>query len=184
LPHAQDAPHRQPITTRRAGPGDAGTLATTLAEAFESYREWAPAGWLPPSQSAETTAALAEALSRPDVWCLLAESQSGPVGHVALSPTTIVQPEPAPAGTVNLWQLFVRPSWQGRGVARRLMRSAVTEAHRRGCARLRLWTPRGAARARRFYEREGWTPTGNERDESPIRLPIVEYERALSQPHA
>jgi hypothetical protein len=64
------------------------------------------------------------------------------------------------------------------------MRSAVTEAHRRSCARLRLWTPRGAARSRRFYEREGWTPTGNERDESPIRLPIVEYERALSQPHA
>jgi len=183
-PEAHEAPHPEPITTRLAGPGDAGTLLTTVAEAFESYREWAPAGWQPPSQSAEATKLLAEALSRPDVWCLVAESHSGPVGHVALSPTTIVQPEPAPVGTVNLWQLFVRPGWQGRGVGRRLMRSALSEAHRRGFARVRLWTPRGAARSRRFYEREGWTPTGNERDESPIGLPIVEYERASSQPHA
>jgi GNAT superfamily N-acetyltransferase/ketosteroid isomerase-like protein len=182
-PDAHDALHCQSITTRLAGPRDVGTLVTTLAEALESYREWAPADWSRPSQSAETTEALAEALSRPDVWCLVAGSQSGPVGHVALSPTTIVQPEPAPAGTVNLWQLFVRLSWQGRGVGRRLMRSALAEAHRRGFARLRLWTPRGAARSRRFYEREGWTPTGNERDESPIGLPIVEYERASRQPH-
>jgi GNAT superfamily N-acetyltransferase len=184
LPDVHDAPHRQPITTRRAGPGDAGNLVTTMAEAFASYREWAPPGWLPPGQNAEAIEALAEALLRPEVWCLLAESPSRPVGHVALSPTTIVQPEPAPVGTVNLWQLFVRPTWQGRGVGRRLMRSALTEAHTRGFARLRLWTPRGAAGARRFYEREGWTLTGNERDESPIGLPIVEYERASSQPHA
>jgi GNAT superfamily N-acetyltransferase/ketosteroid isomerase-like protein len=184
LPDAHDAAHRQPITTRRAGPGDAGMLLMILAEAFEGYREWAPAGWLPPSHSAEATEVLAKELSRPDVWCLLAESPGGPVGHVALSPTTIVQPEPAPEGTVNLWQLFVRPTWQGRGVGQRLMRSAVTEAHRRGFARLRLWTPRGAARARRFYERGDWTLTGNERDESPIGLPIVEYERASSQPQA
>jgi hypothetical protein len=45
-------------------------------------------------------------------------------------------------GTVNLWQLFVRPAWQGRGVGRCLMRSPLGEAHRRGFARLRLWTPR------------------------------------------
>jgi Acetyltransferase (GNAT) domain len=96
----------------------------------------------------------------------------------------IVQPEPAPVGTVNLWHLFVRPTWQGRGAGRRLMRSALTEAHTRGFARLRLWTPRGAAGARRFCEREGWTVTGNERDESPIGLPIVEYDRASSQLNA
>jgi GNAT superfamily N-acetyltransferase/ketosteroid isomerase-like protein len=184
LPDVHDAPHSQPITTRRAGPGDAGTLATTMAEAFASYREWAPPGLLPPGQNAEGIEALAEALSRPEVWCLLAESPIEPVGHVALSPTTIVQPEPAPVGTVNLWQLFVRPTWQGRGVGQRLMRSALTEAHTRGFTRLRLWTPRGAAGARRFYEREGWTLAGNERDESPIGLPVVEYERASSQPHA
>jgi GNAT superfamily N-acetyltransferase/ketosteroid isomerase-like protein len=180
---AHDGPDRLPITTRRAGAGDAARLVATVTEAFERYRAWAPPGWQPPSQSAEATDLLAEALSRPDVWCLVAESQSAPVGHVALSPTTIVQPEPAPAGTVNLWQLFVRPAWQGRGVGRCLMRSALGEAHRRGFARLRLWTPRGAARSRRFYERAGWTPTGNERDESPIGLPIVEYERASWQPN-
>jgi hypothetical protein len=36
-------------------------------------------------------------------------------------------------------------------------------------------------RARRFYEREGWTLTGRAHDEgSSIGLPTVEYSRVLS----
>lgn len=183
MPDAHSARCYPAVNTRRAGPDDASTLAATLADAFDGYREWAPSGWAPPTQSDEATEALAEALSRADVWCLLAESQNEPVGHVALSLKTIVQPESAPRGTVNLWQLFVRTTWQGLGVAPRLMRSALAEADRRGFARLRLWTPRGAARAGRFYEREGWTLTGNERAESPLGFPILEYGRGSAQQH-
>lgn len=163
--------------TRRAGPGDAATLAAMIAEGFDGYRAWAPPGWSAPEERVEATRRLSDALGRPDVWCLLAESGGEAVGHVTLSLTTMAQPEPAPAGTVNLWQLFVRPAWRGRGVAPVLMRAALHEAGRRGFVRARLWTPRGAMRARRFYEREGWTVTGAERDESPLRLSIVEYER-------
>lgn len=170
---------RPRVTTRRADPRDAAALATTLIEAFDGYREWAPAGWSPDVPRAATTAGLADALSRPDVWCLLAERQGEPIGHVALSRSTVIQPEVPPAGTVNLWQLFVRPAWHGAGVAPLLLRSAVSEAHRRGFTRLRLWTPRGAVRARRFYEREGWTRTGEERQEPAVELPVIEYERAV-----
>jgi GNAT superfamily N-acetyltransferase len=182
-PDVQDARRigTKAVSMRRAHPRDAGTLAATLAEAIDGYRIWAPAGWSPPDQTAEATHALAQALSLPEVWCLLAECEWNPAGHVALSPRTAVQPEEAPAGTVNLWQLFVRPKWQGRGVAPLLMLAALAETRRRGFTRLRLWTPRDAARARRFYEREGFTLTGNEREESPLGIAIVEYARGVSE---
>ncbi|MGE5636291.1 MAG: GNAT family N-acetyltransferase [Nocardioidaceae bacterium] len=167
--------------TRSAGPADAGVIAQTVAEAFDGYRDWAPAGWAPPESSVGEPgrAALAAALGRPGVWCLLAFDDRMPAGHVALSPFTFVQPEAAPPGSVNLWQLFVRPPWQGSGLASALLDAAVAEAVERGNARMRLWTPRGAGRARRFYEREGWTTTGDVRDDSPLGLPVVEYERRL-----
>lgn len=177
-----DAGGTSEFSIRRARPPDAATLATTLAEAFDSYRVWAPTGWSPPDHTAEATDALALALSRADVWCLVARCDGNPAGHVALAPRTAVQPEDAPTGTVNLWQMFVRQAWHGRGIASLLMLSAIAEARRRGYTRIRLWTPRDAARARRFYEREGFTLTGNEREESPLGIAIVEYAHALSAP--
>lgn len=165
--------------TRVARAADARGISEILAEAFEGYRAWAPPEWLPPPRDQEE-AFLATALSRSDVWFLLAIAQGKAVGHVALSPFTMVQPQTPPGGTINLWQLFVRPPWQGRGVGPQLMRAAVAEARRRGFTRLRLWTPRDAARARRFYEREGWTTTGSTRDKASVGLPLVQYARALT----
>ncbi len=166
------------VTTRVARAADAGVIAEILTEAFEGYRAWAPPGWSPPpSEGAETF--LAGALSRSDVWFLLAIAHGKAVGHVALSPFTMFQQQPPPAGTVNLWQLFVRPPWQGRGVATQLMGAAVAEARRREFTRMRLWAPRDAARARRFYEREGWTTTGDTRGRALVGLPLVQYARAL-----
>ncbi len=89
------------------------------------------------------------------------------------------EPKPPPPGTFNLWQLFVRPRWQASGVADVLMEAAVAEAQRRGFSRLRLWTPRDHARARAFYERQGWKATGGERDDPSMGLAIVEYARAV-----
>jgi GNAT superfamily N-acetyltransferase len=79
-------------------------------------------------------------------------------------------------------QLFVRPAWQGRGIATRLMDAAAREARQRGFTRMRLWTPQGQSRARRFYEREGWTFTGAVHEDSPFGLPVVEYSRTLDPP--
>jgi GNAT superfamily N-acetyltransferase len=80
---------------------------------------------------------------------------------------------------VFLWELFVRAEWHGQGVAPVLVRAAVTEALRRGFSRIQLWTPEGAPRARRFYEREGWTLTGRVHSHSDLGLPTVEYARSI-----
>jgi GNAT superfamily N-acetyltransferase len=62
-------------------------------------------------------------------------------------------------------------------VAAELLAAAVAEARQRGFQRMRLLTPRDHARARRFYEREGWRPTGVELDRGStlLGLAIVEY---------
>jgi len=170
------------VVMRPAKPADGTTVATTLSSAFESYRAWAPREWSPPVPSAADIARLSEALAHPDVWCVLALDADLVIGHVALSLFSIEDPEPPPAGTVNLWQLFVKPAWHGQGVATLLIDAAVAEARRRGFTRMRLWTPQGAGRARRFYEREGWRPTGNVHKDSPFGLPTVEYARRVVAP--
>src|SRR5205823_7013605 len=85
------------------------------------------------------------------------------IGVVSLSPRTAADPEPAPPGTLYLWQLFVRPAWQRTGLAQALLDLAFDEARRRGARRLSLWAAAGAGQARRFYEKEGFTPTGAEK---------------------
>ena len=166
-------------TFRIAGPGDAHQIAAIVADAFEAYRVWAPSDWSPPRLGEEEELVLARALGRADVWCLLALAGGEVVGHVALSPLTAIDPEPPPSGTINLWQLFVRQEWQGRGVAAHLAAGALDEASRRGYARVRLWTPRGAIRARRFYRAQGWRLTGRLRSRSPAGLPLVEYAQRV-----
>jgi hypothetical protein len=55
---------------------------------------------------------------------------------------------------------------------------ALEEAARRGFPTIRLFTPVGQARARRFYEREGWEERGEPFD-APLGLSLIEYRREL-----
>jgi ribosomal protein S18 acetylase RimI-like enzyme len=53
----------------------------------------------------------------------------------------------------------------------------VAEARAQGYRRMRFFTPRDQARARRFYEREGFVWTGSETLEPDLGLVLVEYLR-------
>ena len=168
---------RSALTRRIAAPTDVSAIARNLTEGFDSYREWAARSWSSPILGPAAIEHLQARLSHDDLWCQVALDGNDIVGHVALSLSTCEDPDPPPPGVVNLWQLFVRRAWHGRGVATELMRAAVEQAAERGFSTLRLWTPRGAARARRFYEREGWHPTGALHQDSPSGLPTIEYAR-------
>lgn len=165
---------------RAATQADAAVIADNIAAGIGSYREWAPPSWVAPPHGPVQIERLRSRLRDDDVWCLMALDGSDLAGHVALSLATVEDPDPPPAGLANLWQLFVRRSWQGRGLAGELMAAAVSEAGRRGFRTLRLWTPEGAAQARRFYEREGWAHTGAVKRDSPFGLPLVEYRRDVA----
>ena len=163
---------------RRAGPDDAATLAAVQYEGFEGYRGIAPPGW-EPLRPQDDLDGLRASLASPDTYCLFAETPAGEsAGHVAFLPAAVShRPEPDPQ-LAHLWQLFVRPPFWGQGVALALHDAALAEAIARGYTRMRLNTPLDQARARRFYEREGWQLAG-EIDDHGFGLRMVEYRRAL-----
>jgi GNAT superfamily N-acetyltransferase len=100
------------------------------------------------------------------------------VGVVSMAGRTAAHADPPPPGTIYLWQMFIRLGWQGTGLAQALMDLALAEARERDYDRMTLWAAAGAAQARRFYEREGWTVSG-EKDDHDFGLPLVQYERRL-----
>ena len=81
---------------------------------------------------------------------------------------------------MHFWMLFVRPPWWGSGLAHRLHAAACAEARARGFAALRLFTPAAQARARAFYEREGWTVAGAPFAHDTMGIDMVEYRRPLA----
>ena len=150
-----------------------------MGEGFESYRSFAPEGWQPPADVRDFIP-IAERLAYPEVWAMLAERGAEVAGHVAFAPARSTRWGSPDAGMAHLWQLFVREPYWGTGIASALHREAMAEAARRGFTSIRLYTPSGQARARRFYEREGWTTVGDPFVQEDIGLELVEYRRPLS----
>ena len=168
-----------PWSLRRAAPSDAEQIGTVLAEGFEGYRPIAPPGWEPPDVDAELER-LRDFLGNDEVWCMVAEVDGEPAGHVGLMPARLHFHPSDDDGLAQFWQLFVRPRWWGTGLATELHAEAVQEASSRGFTSMRLFTPALQARARRFYEREGWTAAGEPAEDLGFGLPVVEYRRAIS----
>jgi GNAT superfamily N-acetyltransferase len=164
---------------RAATANDVGRMVEVTVEGFEGYRSFAPEGWTPPSASAEAER-LMGLLADEHVWYLVAEHEGELVGHVGFLPADRLSfarvDEP---GLVHFRQLFVTRGHWGTGLARRLHAAAVDEARARGFSGMRLFTPAGQERARRFYEREGWSLAGPPAFDERIGLQIAEYRRAL-----
>jgi GNAT superfamily N-acetyltransferase len=165
------------LSFRPADASDAQALSEALVAGFEGYRAFAPDGWQPPTVGDEL-ARISPLLEDPEAWYLVVEHGGLIVGHTGLQPAR-TSVEPVEDGKLaHLRALFVAPDWWGKGLALDLHGRALEEAARRGYGAIRLFTPAGQARARRFYEREGWRQHGEPR-ESPIGLETVEYRRAL-----
>lgn len=161
-----------PPSIRAATLADAHELAVTVFEGFESYRDWAPAGWDPPAAALQLSG-IRDRLPEDGCVCLLAEAGGTQAGHVAYSPA---REEP---GVAHIWMLFVRRAWWGTGLATDLLARAVAEATREGYAGMRLHTPAEHARARAFYEREGWSAPDPPFYEPMLGLALVTYRLGL-----
>jgi GNAT superfamily N-acetyltransferase len=168
-----------PWSLRPAGPPDAEQVASVQHEGFDGYREFAPPGWEPPDPRSELDH-IRKRLGDPEVWCLLAEQRAEAAGHVAFMPARIHANPSDESELAHFWQLFVREPWWGTGLATALHAEAVREAASRGFTAMRLFTPAAQARARRFYEREGWTAVAEPSDAPEFGMPLVEYRLAIS----
>jgi GNAT superfamily N-acetyltransferase len=162
-----------PLPTLRPGTlDDLSELVETARQAFETYREWAPRGWTPPGTDLHI-AGLRGRLTERGSFCVVAETDGELAGQVGSSPARDER------GTGHLWMLFLREPWWGSGLAAKLLESALEDARRRGFNRMRLLTPSEHARARAFYEREGWTTDGDAIYEPMLGLVLVTYRLPL-----
>jgi GNAT superfamily N-acetyltransferase len=175
-----------PITTRRATVDDVEIVIADVQAGFDSYVDFAPLGWNPPDMRQDQRLT-AELLADPGTWALIAEVDGDPTGHVSFFPARQRSEEierrdwrrrPVIPGLAHLWQLFVLPEWWGRGVAPLLHEAATAEMRARGFERARLFTPAQHLRARRFYERRGWSPV-REEYHPWLALSLAEYALLL-----
>jgi GNAT superfamily N-acetyltransferase len=173
--HAPDPPD----CFRPATPADAEALARGVVDGVEDYRAFAPAEWAPPSFSDEVQH-VRPYLADPDVWCLVAEAGGHVVGQVTILPAARGPHPVQDPALAHFRNLFVRHEQWGTGLARALHAAAVKAARERGFTHLRLFVAAGQARARRFYEREGWVPAGEPFHDPGPGLVIVEYRRGLT----
>jgi GNAT superfamily N-acetyltransferase len=169
------------LELRAAVPADAERLGRAVAEGFQGYLAFAPDSWTPRSACAEIEQ-VRSLLDSEDFWCLLAiGAQDVLAGHVAFLAANRAwrAPQDADPRLAHLRQLFLAPHFWGTGLARTLHARAVHAGRRRGFTAMRLFTPVGQARARRFYEREDWTVHGESFRDPGFGLQLIEYRRPL-----
>jgi ribosomal protein S18 acetylase RimI-like enzyme len=166
------------FTLRQATAADAEALARGAVEGVADYPAFAPSGWTGPAYDTEleyTRVVLAD----PDYHCVVAEIGGGVVGQVTVVPAAKAARAVDDTSLGHLRNLYVHRSQWGSGLATALMRAALEDARARGFAELRLFVAEEQARARRFYEREGWVTAGPEFMLEDFGLDVVEYRREL-----
>ena len=168
------------LNVRPATTSDADALAQTVSEGFESYRDFAPDDWQPPDRL-ELAIGIAVRLRSDDQFAWVAEDHDGSIaGQVAYVPAARSRHPVDDPSLAHLGQLFVRRAHWGSGLAKHLLALAVADAAEREFTAMRLFTPAEHARARRFYEREGWTVRGEPMLEQPLGLELIEYRREIT----
>ena len=139
-------------TIREARPQDAGAIAAIWLASFKATYAFPPA-----HPDHEVRVWVAEMLL-PETEGWIAEDSEVAIGFMSL-------------GDGSIEQLYLMPSWTGRGVGTRLVRLA----QERRPDGLELWTFQVNAAARRFYERNGFRlvemtdGAGNEERQPDVR---------------
>ena len=109
----------------------------------------------------------------------IVEADGEAVAYAKLGPPSL--PFEVNAPSIELRQFYVLRPWQGTNIARELMDWVLAEARRRGAAELYLSVFVDNQRARRFYERYGFTfvapyafMVGNHADEDHIMRLVLD----------
>ena len=96
-------------------------------------------------------------------------------GHSCARPAA----DEAMPGWGEVWTLYVLPEYWGCGFGTALLENSVNWLNSQGYDRVYLWALEGNTRARRFYERRGFTQTTDELkcDIAGITVTDIRYVR-------
>ncbi|MGK2851437.1 MAG: N-acetyltransferase family protein [Candidatus Limnocylindrales bacterium] len=169
---------------RLATTDDAEALGTIEAASYlATYRGIMPDSVLarvqPESMIERTRTRLAAAARAPadDPHRLWVIESDGAVAGYARTEPGLDQFLPPPEGAGEVESLYLHPDATGRGLGRALLRHAVDDLAERGFDPLVLWAFAANERARRFYERAGWSldVSGEHWVLDGVPCPIVRY---------
>lgn len=162
------------IKIREARETDAPAILACLAEAFAPYRtRYIPEAFL---DTVLTTQTIKHRMKHMTVF--VAASESRAAGALGISIVGTVACNVAGPEEGHLRGMAVLPSCQGAGVAQQLLARAEAELRAKNCLRITLDTTEPLARAMRFYERNGYRPSGQVTDF--FGMPLFQYEKRLN----
>lgn len=175
------------VTVRRATAADADAIARVHVTAWQvGYRGLVDDAYLDGLDIAEWAARTRMHLATPGQakeW-LVAEASGQIIGFTSYGPyrTARAPDQPGSPADGEVHAIYLCPDHWGTGAGRALMDAAVDRLTTRGLTPVRLWTPTENTRARRFYERYGFTADAEGEFRLPysdgeIILPIVRYTR-------
>lgn len=159
---------------RLARADDAEAMARVHLDAWQSgYR-----GIVPASLLAEMSLERRIELWR-NQWegTLVVEDDAGVV--VGISSCGAPRDEGELASVGELYMINVAPSAWGTGLAKALFDAAVQRLRAADHTSAYLWVLEPNMRARRFYEREGWSPDGGQKLHQRSGVMEIRYRRSL-----
>ncbi|MDO7869593.1 GNAT family N-acetyltransferase [Nocardioides jiangxiensis] len=147
------------VALRRGVPVDAGALAALHLDVWEdAYADLMPDRVFEErrAQLPQRVASWRSLLESADCSAVVAETRDGLVGFATVGPAQ--EPDPA-VPAEELWTLYLRTNWWGRGLGHALLAEVLGErpAH--------LWVLVGNHRATTFYERHGFVADGARRSD-------------------
>jgi GNAT superfamily N-acetyltransferase len=172
---------RSAMRIRLAAPEDARRIAEVHVASWRvAYRSLLPTDYLDGLSVEEREAQRLAMISDPEPGSgtLVAEQGGRIVGFASFSAS---RDDNAPDTTGEVPAIYVDPEAVGTGVGRELL-AAVSEALRdAGFTRATLWVLEANERARRFYEKAGWSWDGatSRHDFECANEPVVRYARGL-----
>jgi methylmalonyl-CoA epimerase len=180
---------------RSATPDDAAAIARVRIDAWQTtYRGIVPQAFLDEVHARDGFARrLASQLSDPStgVEAVVAEIGGDVVGYAIIGPERVRLTRGAGASAATtttsgqargeVYAIYLVEREQGRGIGRQLLREAERRLGNMGHADAVLWMIEANQPARRFYERMGWTLTGNRQvHDLGADVPEIQFERQLS----
>ena len=166
------------VIIRRAGVEDAPAISRVhVASWQEAYAGIVPTDYLTALDATKRQERWAEHLHngpRDDVRTWVADDGARILGFASVGPA---RDEDAGRDDEEIYSIYLDPKMWGKGVARDLMRTVLSEVSSSGA--LTLWVLADNSRARHFYRRHGFTPDGAERLEElgGVQLLEVRYRR-------
>lgn len=175
------------VIIRPAVADDASAIAQVHVTAWQiAYRSLVPQEYLDSLDIMERTQLwhsilvgdiTVEGIPRPADF--VAESNGALVGFANVGR---FRDEPGNTQAGELWTMYLSPDHWGTGVADALMAATLEQLEQLGFSVSYLWVLEGNERARRFYERHGWSPDDMIKsfEVGGASVPEIRYSRQVS----